>query len=261
MLAWLRRRRVERRAAELTPAWTEFTACVETVPCLARLDRDERGRLRQLSAQILASKEFHGAGGLQPQWQHCLPVAIHAALPILNIGLDGYRDFHSFILYSNPFEADFEEVDEAGVVHRGRDLRVGEAWHRGPVVLSLADVAESGHGLGFHVVVHELAHQFDHRNGEADGYPPLPREIKHHQWVAAFTDGYRRLLEMLERRQQPFIDEYAAESPAEFFAVCCEFFFDLPVQLADTEPEIYRLLTLFFRQDPARAARSSGQKS
>jgi len=35
------------------------------------------------------------------------------------------------IVYPDEFLVPYEEEDEAGVVHSGRDLRSGEAWERG----------------------------------------------------------------------------------------------------------------------------------
>jgi len=250
MIGWLRRRRLSHRADEMMPSAAEFAAVCNASRCLALLNGRERQRLRRLAAIILADKEFHGAGGFQPGWEHCLPVAAHAALPVLEIGLGAYEQFRTFILYEDEFESDFEEIDEAGVVHRGRDLRAGEAWQRGPVVLSLADVHQSGQGDGYHVVVHELAHQIDHLNGDADGYPPLPRQIAHRDWVDTFSAAYRRLKRQIEAGIEAAIDPYAAESPAEFFAVTSEFFFDWPERLADTEAGVYRLLSELYQQDP-----------
>lgn len=250
MIGWLRRRRLVRRADEMMPGLDEFTAICNATRCLACLDNDERARLRRLTAEILASKEFHGAGGLEPGWDQCLPVAMHAALPVLELGLGCYRQFHTFILYEDEFEADFEDVDEAGVVHRGRDLRAGEAWHRGPVVLSLADVVQSGRGDGYHVVVHELAHQIDQLSGEADGAPPLPRAIDPDDWSATFSAAFRELEGRIQAGDEPGMDPYAAESPAEYFAVASEYFFDSPQLLADEQPGVYRLLKALYRQDP-----------
>jgi len=254
MIGWLRRKRLSRRAEALMPGQDEFDAICNASACLAPLDEGERDRLRRLAALILASKDFQGAGGLQPLWEHCLPVAIHAALPVLNTGLEAYRQFRTFILYENEFETEFEEYDDAGVVHRGRDLRAGEAWHRGPVVLSLADVAQSGRGEGYHVVVHELAHQLDQLTGDANGCPPLPRDIDAGDWVTHFTAAFEALEHQLAAGAELAIDPYAAESPAEFFAVASEFFFDLPEQLFDTQPDIYRLLGRLYRQDPLTRA-------
>lgn len=247
---WMRRRR-QRRADALAPSAGELEAIVAAWPCLQRLDRKQLDRLRDLTGQILARFEFNGAGGLAPDRADCLPVAALAALPILNRSLDWYRDFRTFILYAREFEVDVEETDEDGLVHRGRDLRAGEAWELGPVVLSLADVAESGQGQGFHVVVHELAHQIDRLNGDIDGYPPLPADLAHQDWVRTMTDAWDRLNADLDAGREPFLDPYASESPAEFFAVACEAFFDQPSGLREAEPAVYRVLSALFDQDPA----------
>lgn len=233
----------------MMPDAREFAAVCKSSRCLSSLNKEEHQRLRRLSALILASKDFHGAGGFQPCWEHCLPVAAHAALPALEIGLDVYSQFRTFILYEDEFESEFEEIDDAGVVHRGRDIRAGEAWQRGPIVLSLEDVHQSGHGDGYHVVVHELAHQIDHLSGDGDGYPPLPRRIAHRDWVDTFSAAYRRLELQVRTEQSPAIDPYAVESPAEFFAVASEYFFDWPERLVEVEPDVYRLLSALYRQD------------
>ncbi|MBS3744990.1 MAG: zinc-dependent peptidase, partial [Wenzhouxiangellaceae bacterium] len=57
---------------------------------------------------------------------------------------------------------------------------------------------------------------------------------------------------------EPDIDPYAAESPAEFFAVASEFFFDVPELLFAAQPDIYHLLTRLYRQDPLTRTRRSG---
>jgi len=252
---WRRRRRAA-LAAELMPSPGELDRVIAHWPCLARLNAGQRESLRWLAGEILATKQFNGAGGLHPDRADCLPVAVLAAQPVLKLGIDVYRHFHTFILYPDEFEVDIEETDEAGVVHRGRDLRAGEAWHRGPVVLSLADVAESGQRNGYHVVIHELAHQLDQLNGEADGFPPLPYSIRAEHWTDTFTMAYQRLLRLIEDEHDDhalWIDEYAAESPAEFFAVASEYFFDLPETLQRHEPDVYTLLREYYRQDPLTA--------
>jgi Mlc titration factor MtfA (ptsG expression regulator) len=47
------------------------------------------------------------------------------------------------------------------------------------------------------------------------------------------------------------MDPYASQSPAEFFAVVSEAFFELPQQIKRAYPEVYAQLALFYRQDPA----------
>jgi len=58
-----------------------------------------------------------------------------------------------------------------------------------------------------------------------------------------------------ERRAQAALDAlpldpYAAESPAEFFAVGSEAFFETPELLHPAYPRMYEQLRLFYRQDP-----------
>lgn len=261
MLNWLRRRRRAALAAELQPNDAEMQALIRGWPCLARLGAEQRERLRRLIGEILAGKEFHGAGGLAPDRGDCLPVAAHTALVVLELGYEALAGFHSFILHRCEFEVELEDVDEDGLVHRGRDLRAGEAWHGGPVVLSLADVRESGQGQGYHVVVHEITHQLDSLNGEPDGFPPLPPTIRAADWTRAFSAAWARLEQALDAGQKPWIDDYAAESPAEFLAVAAEYFFDLPELLRRHEPELYRLLVRFFGQDPAARTQHAARDS
>ena len=53
---------------------------------------------------------------------------------------------------------------------------------------------------------------------------------------------------ILENRSD--IDPYGAHSEAEFFAVVSEYFFEKPGELQKNNPELYRLLTEVFRQNP-----------
>lgn len=46
------------------------------------------------------------------------------------------------------------------------------------------------------------------------------------------------------------IDPYAAENPAEFFAVTSEYFFSAPDLLTESYPQVYEQLSHFYRQDP-----------
>lgn len=248
---WLQRRR-RRKVDAAMPSRADIAAVVRHFPVVAAIEGGEAERLRHRAAEILADKTFFGAGGLQPEYGDCLAIALLAARPILNLGIEAYADFHTFILYPDEFIAEEEIEDEAGVVSHGRDLRVGEAWARGPVVLSMADVMDSGQGQGFDVVVHELAHQIDQLSGDMDGFPPLPRSIDPSDWTRSFSEAFERLNDTLDRGEEPAIDPYAAESPAEYFAVISEYYFDSPDWPKRHEPKVFALLQAFYQGDQSK---------
>lgn len=128
----------------------------------------------------------------------------------------------------------------------------GEAWEQGPVILSWADV-EAGHQRdGFNVVIHELAHKLDMLDGSANGHPPLHAGMSDSRWARVFTNAYRDMVRRVDGGEDTTLDPYATESPAEFFAVVSEAFFELPRLLADEYPDVYGHLRDFYRQDPIR---------
>ncbi|MDZ7790680.1 MAG: M90 family metallopeptidase [Xanthomonadales bacterium] len=249
-----RQQRWQRKVDAAMPSHEDVAAVIAHFPVLAAIEGEPAERLRRRAAEILASKTFLGAGGLDPEYLDCLAIALLGARPVLNLGVEAYGDFHTFILYPDEFIAEEEIEDEAGVVSHGRDLRAGEAWARGPVVLSMADVMDSAQGQGFDVVVHELAHQIDQLSGDMDGFPPLPRAMDPTEWTRNFSEAFQRINEALDRDEEPAIDPYAAESPAEYFAVTSEYYFDAPEWLERYEPKVFILLERFYAGDQSQPA-------
>jgi MtfA peptidase len=117
-------------------------------------------------------------------------------------------------------------------------------------VLSIADVAASGHADGFNVVLHEFAHKLDMLNGDANGYPPLHRGMDAAGWARDFTKAYEDLCARVDAGEDTVIDPYATTDPAEFFAVLTEVFFETPHLLHAEYPAVYRQLQQFYRQHP-----------
>jgi Mlc titration factor MtfA (ptsG expression regulator) len=155
------------------------------------------------------------------------------------------------VVYPDTFVVDREEHDAAGVIHYSRRALGGEAWSRGPVVLSWAD-AEPGvqpHGPGSNVVIHEFAHKLDMLSGGANGMPPLHSDMDRAQWTRVMSRAYDRHCRDVYHYPETPIDPYASESPAEFFAVLSELFFEQPEQLFRWDADVYRLFGLFYRQD------------
>ncbi|MBK8522788.1 MAG: zinc-dependent peptidase [Betaproteobacteria bacterium] len=229
--------------------WQETIA---QLPFLARLSEEDCQRLRALTQNFLAEKEFTATGGLELDDEMCLAIAVQGCLLVLNLGLEWYRDWVGIIVYPDEFVIPRSIQDEDGIVHEYDEVASGEAWGGGPLLISWRDVQLSGDG--YNVVIHEFAHKLDMRNGEADGLPPLHAGLSREHWESTFLAAYDRFCAQVEaaeaKGEETEIDPYAAENPAEFFAVLSEVFFESPVQLLQDYPEIYEQLAAFYRIDP-----------
>ncbi|HRE15761.1 MAG TPA: zinc-dependent peptidase [Rhodocyclaceae bacterium] len=215
---------------------------------LRGLDTDEQAALKTLSEQFLAEKEIAGAHGFEITDAVCVAIAAQACLPILHLGLGAYCDWVGVVVYPGEFVVPRRIEDDDGVVHEFDDVLAGEAWSGGPVVLSWHDTASAGGD--YNVVIHEFAHKLDMQNGDADGVPALPHDIPRAVWENVFFRAYDNFCQRVDNGEETRLDPYAAEEPAEFFAVVSEAFFGAPALVADDYPALYALLMRYYRQDP-----------
>ena len=239
------------------PLWRDSIA---SAPVLLSLDHEEQHRLRRLASLFLHEKTITGAGGLSVDSSMRVYIAAQACLLILNLDLDYFHGWSEIIVYPDTFVVSREEYDSSGVVHETRRALAGEAWRRGPVILSWSDAraGASPHGPASNVILHELAHKLDMLNGAANGMPPLHHGMVREEWTTALSQAYESLYHQVERHHHTAIDPYAAGSPAEFFAVLTEVFFQQPGRLNHLYPDVYQQLRLFYRQDPlARISRQA----
>ena len=214
------------------------------------LDRESVARLRLSAEQFMQSKSFEAAGGMELDDAIRLRIAFHACLLTLNVSHLHYKALHSIIIYPDAFLSPHRHIDQAGVVHDGKRTLAGEAWLRGPVVLAWSDVLHPR--PGGNVILHEFAHKLDGVNGAVNGFPPMPPSLSARQWSTDFQRAFEALNWQLDAGHHAGIDPYAATSPAEFFAVCCESFFEDPVRLHSAFPEVYGQLERFFGQRTLR---------
>jgi Mlc titration factor MtfA (ptsG expression regulator) len=242
MFGWWRRR----RGNDIPDAL--WRSVIERHDFLASRSLDERQRLRELSAEFLSTKEFTGAHGFEITDEVALTITAQAVLPVLHLGLGWYDDFVGIVVHPGQALARRESVDEAGVVHAWEEPLAGEAMDQGPVMLSWADVAEAGASAasGYNVVIHEFIHKIDLRDGRSDGCPPLPAAARR-QWLERLEAEHARFREQVliaERfaGEWPWLDDYAATAPDEFFAVAGEAYF---VNRARFGAEFPALLPLF----------------
>ena len=243
---WLDRRIIQRS----TITSTQWAEAFTSLPLLHGLAADEKQTLREMAILFLHHKAFEGAHGLAVTQPMALIIALQACLPILKLGLDSYADWYAVIVYPAGFAPKRVIVDEYGLEHHVQSNLSGESWQRGPVVLAWDETERAGIIDGHNLVIHEFAHKLDMQNGQANGYPPLHAEMNAATWVEAFSIGYEDFQDNCRRGKHIGIDCYAASSPAEYFAVLSEVFFEQPSVLQKHYAAIYEQLRQYYRQDP-----------
>ncbi|WP_019672510.1 M90 family metallopeptidase [Psychrobacter lutiphocae] len=218
----------------------------QDIDILNRLTQSELEQLIELAILLLHEKKIQGAQGLEITQRMKQSIALQACLPILNLGLEWYKGWSSIIVYPGSYFTKTSRTDEFGIVHEGHQHRSGEAWLRGPVILSWRDVKHAGARDGNNVVIHEFVHKLDMLNGRANGFPPMQKGMNPAQWTQIMEKGFADF----QHNPKAGINSYGATNPAELIAVLSEVFFERPEVLQDAYPDIYQLMVEFFKQNP-----------
>jgi Mlc titration factor MtfA (ptsG expression regulator) len=282
-MQWLKQLFSRERPRIPAPLWQ---SCLSRLPFLARLSGQDLDRLKSLAETLLDKKSFMGAGGLELSDDIAVLIAAQASLPVLHLTLDLYDDMAGVIVYPSSFIIPQTEIDDSGVVHEWHEPVSGEALDAGGAVVLSWEDAEEFDVPGYNVVIHEFAHKIDMKQGGANGRPPFlaafHQGLNAAHWQQAFSTAYADFctqVEALESRlPEDFdadrdteladalfgalpLDPYAAQHPAEFFAVASEAFFVDPEPLAAVYPDVYRQLVLYYRQETLALASIATEKT
>lgn len=234
--------------------------------------RDEqRRRVEDVVLNMVEHRHWTGGGGFDVTDEMRVTISGQAAL--MTLGLDQPYYFHrvpDIIVYPKPF---FVSQEQAGAwstdpIFGGSvdSPRLGEAWHRGPIVLAWSSIVEplDDHGSHLNVVIHEFTHHLDGLDGDMSGTPPMTDRELEREWYRVTELDYLELVGRADRDEPALLSHYGAADRAEFFAVATECFFDRPHDLRDQHPHLYQVLSKYFRQSPAnylpRAAQPPQQK-
>lgn len=250
MLTWLRSRR--RRAILERPfpsAWREILRT--GVRQADWLGEDETARLLGWIAVFLDEKRFEGCGGLEVTDEVRVVIAAQAGLVALGLPDLWFDGLKSVLVYPGDYLVPRSTPLGGGGELQWQEARLGETWSGGSMVLSWSGVRAGGRMRDGprSVVIHECAHLVDLLDGEIDGVPLLPKATAR-RWREAMAGCRGRFDELLDEGRSVAFDDYAAESPAEFFAVASECFFQDPHRLARQDATLYGLLAEAYRQDP-----------
>jgi Mlc titration factor MtfA (ptsG expression regulator) len=258
-LAWMltaylpRKRLASSLSRPLPPAWLallEQQALYRKLP--AELQFELQGKLKA----FLHEKAFIGCDGLVVTDEMRVTIAAQACLLLLNRPTNGYPELRWIYLFPGEFRSRIPRRDEHGIVHLPDATLAGESWENGRVVLAWDSVRRgvARDDDGYNVVLHEFAHQLDQESGAADGAPLLYRREDYDAWSKVFGAAYARLCAAVDAGEKTVIDPYGATSPAEFFAVVTELFYERPAALRAEHPALYDAMVHYFRIDPAEAS-------
>jgi len=207
---------------------------------------EERARLHGHVQVLLAEKDFEGCGGLRLTDDMRVAVAGQAAVLLLGRDMDYFPALRTVLIYPSGYRAKVREHPFPGLVQEEISERWGESWERGTVVLAWDRSRDGGAGAtdGFNLVIHEFAHQIDAQYGLTEARAPG-------DWRKIFSAAFQSLRRAVERGEEP-LDPYGADSPAEFFAVATEYFFEAPWALRDFHPAFFKKMIWLYNQDPSR---------
>ena len=98
-----------------------WTRAIAGLPAVTAMPHPVQARLRALSEQFLREKTISGARGFEVTALVRAAIAVQACLPVLALGLAGYRDFVEIVVYPAQFKVPRRNTDEAGVVHESEE--------------------------------------------------------------------------------------------------------------------------------------------
>jgi MtfA peptidase len=232
-------------------------------PHWSRLDDLERARMERLVGAFVARTRWESSRGFELDDEMRVLIAAQACLLLLGLDHDEFGGPSRVIVHPSTVVLRGRRTVGVGRVETSDAYRVlGQAHHRGPVLLSWASVRS---GLdhparGQNVVYHEFAHQLDMLDGTIDGTPPLDDEVARQRWVEVCTAAYESVREPPSDAGTDagavtgptVLRAYAGTNPGEFFAVATEVFLTRPHELRTQHPSLYRELVGYYQQDPTR---------
>jgi len=185
---------------------------------------------------FISKKKFEGRDGCVVTEDMKLMVAAAACQISFGHFPTIYEHFHRIIIYPDKYFS--------GATQR---YHLGEVQSNGVIKLSWAAFTE---GLrikndGIHVGFHEMAHALKIEDATLHDMEHCFMDKQAlHDFHKYSTERIRNFVD------HSFMRDYAFTNSEEFFAVSIEYFFEMPYQLRQNEPEVYGYLKKILNLDP-----------
>ena len=260
MFGWFKARRRRRWLVEPFPSAWDDLLC-RHVKQSSRLPNELREKW-QLRVQVFVRATV---------WEGCrnfvvtdavkVIIAGYATLLVLELDDEWLERVWHVLVHPTPYQGRRASIGVDGVDYShgdwmqqleddSEDEHLGEACvDSGTVILVWSEVPNAEHitPAGQNVVLHEFAHVLLELLGDR---LKQTRTASGESWLAAFHAEFDRQVLATDRGRRTLLDEYAAESPEEFFCVATECFLERPDRLRSQTPTLYELLKLSYGIDP-----------
>ena len=236
------------RVQAIVPVPGSFRDILEKdVPFYQKLSAEKKTEFGTRLMRFLATTRITGVGTTVEEADK-IYVAGSAIIPIFGFPDWEYNNLEEVLLYPDSFNHDFEQTGE------GRNIlgMVGDGAMQRMMVISQHDLRQAfwNRTSKENTAIHEFVHLIDKTDGATDGVPQFFVDRQYVKpWIQMIHREVRRI-----RENQSDINPYGATNEAEFFAVVAEYFFERPELLQQKHPELYKLLTQLFQQQPGSVA-------
>lgn len=239
-------------------AWEK--ALRKNMALYARLTPAEQKQLQDLVIDFVPGREWLGHDGLEVTDEMKATIAGQACVLLLGIkDHDLFASVPSIIVHPRTFSRPGHTLlDSGGIVLEDQVALLGEAWYRGPVLLSWREVLAGGRDAdgGSNVVFHEFAHQLDFQGQDLVEALSEEAQMRLRAWAEVMQREFDALVAAARHHKATLLDHYGATDTREFFAVSTECFFEKPIEMQATYPALYEVLRSFYGQDPAERLRA-----
>lgn len=208
------------------------------------LNEVDKRRFEAKLTDVLSYVKIHGVG-TEVELLDRLLIAASAVIPVFGYENWHYYNIRDVLLYGEAFERDNFAMGTEG---RNTAGMVGSGALQQIMILSKPDLR---HGFAdpwgrYNTGIHEFVHLLDKADGDTDGFPEqLLRREDYDRWKELSAEEIKAITAGTSD-----IDPYAATTPAEFFAVISEYFFQRPDLMQERHPELFEILCGLFRQHP-----------
>ena len=172
-------------------------------------------------------------------------IAASAIIPIFGFAGWEYCNLNEVLLYPDSFNHDFKQTGS----DRSILGMVGDGPYNNVMIISRHELKQAfiNKTSKSNTAIHEFVHLMDKTDGTVDGIPEFFMDRKYIlPWLQLMEKEMNKMM-----AGKSGINIYGATNKAEFFAVVSEYFFERPELLEQKHPELYKLLSTIFNQNPA----------